>query len=152
MSTKIIRSIDALQPQMRAAVAKWQNHLRYEKIPLWINETLRPFARQRELYAQGRTAPGPIVTNAKPGRSYHAFGLALDCYPMDKDGDPIFDFDPHLPPWPRVVQLAKMSGLAWGGDWRTIRDYPHFEWAKAPSLLVCRLRWPFGWRPKGGNQ
>jgi peptidoglycan L-alanyl-D-glutamate endopeptidase CwlK len=40
--------------------------------------TLRTFAEQDGLYAQGRSKPGAIVTNAKGGQSYHNYGLAID--------------------------------------------------------------------------
>ena len=33
---------------------------------------------QAKVYAQGRTAPGKIVTHAKPGHSNHNFGVAFD--------------------------------------------------------------------------
>ena len=38
----------------------------------------RTAADQAALYAQGRTAPGSIVTDAPPGRSAHEHGLAVD--------------------------------------------------------------------------
>jgi hypothetical protein len=43
-----------------------------------VTEGHRTYERQRELYAQGRTAPGAIVTQALPGESAHNFGLACD--------------------------------------------------------------------------
>ena len=38
----------------------------------------RSYAEQTALYAQGRTAPGPIVTDAPAGYSNHNFGIAFD--------------------------------------------------------------------------
>ena len=43
-----------------------------------IVSTLRTFAEQDELYAQGRTKPGKRVTNAKGGQSLHNYGVAID--------------------------------------------------------------------------
>lgn len=40
--------------------------------------------QQAALYAQGRTLPGPIVTDAPPGTSAHEFGLAIDVAPVIK--------------------------------------------------------------------
>jgi peptidoglycan L-alanyl-D-glutamate endopeptidase CwlK len=48
-------------------------------------ETFRSELRQQELYNQGRTTPGKIVTYAKPGYSYHNWSLALDCVFKDKN-------------------------------------------------------------------
>lgn len=39
---------------------------------------IRSFEDQDRLYAQGRTAPGQIVTNAKAGQSPHEYGCASD--------------------------------------------------------------------------
>jgi peptidoglycan L-alanyl-D-glutamate endopeptidase CwlK len=39
---------------------------------------LRSYAQQAALFAQGRTKPGKIVTNARPGSSWHNYGLAID--------------------------------------------------------------------------
>ena len=45
-----------------------------------ISSTYRSIERQNELFAQGRTAPGAIVTNARGGQSMHNYGLALDIF------------------------------------------------------------------------
>ena len=53
-----------------------------------IGETLRTVAEQDALYAQGRTEPGNIVTNA-PGSnysSYHQWGTAFDIFRNDGAG------------------------------------------------------------------
>lgn len=39
---------------------------------------LRTFDEQAKLYAQGRTEPGLMVTRARPGMSFHNYGLATD--------------------------------------------------------------------------
>jgi len=39
-------------------------------ITIAITEAYRSIERQNQLYAQGRTTPGKIVTNAKGGQSY----------------------------------------------------------------------------------
>lgn len=141
------RKIQTLQPAFQARVYAWLNDCRAAGIEPIVVEGLRTYERQRDLYAKGRTAPGSRVTNAKPGQSYHNFGLAVDAYPRTAEDDPDFDFDPSAPAWQKVVALAKGRDLAWGGDWRSFKDYPHFEMAKAPSLIMCRMRWPQGWSP-----
>jgi len=44
----------------------------------YIDQTYRTFAESDKLYAQGRTEPGQIISNAKAGQSWHNYGLALD--------------------------------------------------------------------------
>ena len=46
-------------------------------------EGYRSFERQQQLYNQGRTTPGKIVTHAKPGQGLHNYGLA--CFSDDTE-------------------------------------------------------------------
>jgi peptidoglycan L-alanyl-D-glutamate endopeptidase CwlK len=100
--------------------------------------TLRTFAEQNELYSRGRTKSGKIVTYARGGQSYHNFGMAIDfCLLVDKNNDWVFeevswdtkrDFDGDSnPEWREVVEVFKMYGWKWGGDFKSFKDYPHFE-------------------------
>ena len=92
--------------------------------------TLRTFAEQDGLYAQGRTTKGSIVTNAKGGLSYHNYGLALDIVLIDGKNaswDVKKDFDSDgKADWIEVVNIFKQYGWTWGGDWKFV-DAPHFE-------------------------
>ncbi len=99
--------------------------------------TLRTYAEQDALYAQGRNGnPGKIVTQAKGGQSFHNFGLAFDIVLLDKDGNGTYetaswetnvDFDGDgLSDWQEVVNIAKQHGFSWGGEWK-FTDKPHFE-------------------------
>ena len=102
-----------------------------------FSHTLRTFEEQNELYAQGRTKAGKIVTNAKGGESMHNFGLAVDIVLLvDKDKNGTFesaswetnvDFDGDgIADWIEVVKIFKAHGWEWGGDWKFI-DMPHFQ-------------------------
>ena len=55
-----------------------------------IVQGLRTFAEQDALYAQGRTGPGAIVTQARGGESNHNYGLAADLCPFT-DGKPVVE-------------------------------------------------------------
>jgi len=107
--------------------------------------TLRTFAEQDALYAQGRTKlfddKGKrlgVVTKAKGGQSIHNFGLALDIVLLkDTNSDGKFesaswetnvDFDKDgKADWMEVVNILKKHGWVWGGDWKSFKDAPHFE-------------------------
>jgi len=47
-------------------------------ISAFVDQTLRTNQEQDELYAQGRSKSGNIVTRSKGGDSYHNYGLAFD--------------------------------------------------------------------------
>ena len=95
--------------------------------------TLRNDQEQNELYAIGRTKAGKIVTNAKGGQSVHNYGLAFDIVLLvDKDNNGIFetaswDLDKNFY---LVVNYFKSKGWEWGGDWKSFKDYPHFQLKK----------------------
>lgn len=99
--------------------------------PMFVCEGVRTLARQRELYAQGRTAPGPIVTNADGTRleqcthspQADGYGHAVDLAFM---GDA-----PWAPthPWTLLGAMARALGVVWGGDFKSIKgDLGHVEW------------------------
>jgi peptidoglycan L-alanyl-D-glutamate endopeptidase CwlK len=103
-----------------------------------IVQGLRTIDEQNALYAQGRTKPGSIVTNAKGGSSFHNYGLAIDFAILtDKDGNGSFedlswdikrDNDKDgTADWLEVVNVFEAAGWSWGGKWSSIKDYPHLE-------------------------
>lgn len=100
--------------------------------PMVVTDGVRTDARQAELYAQGRTAPGRIVTHADgvTVRSRHqislvdGLGRAVDCAFLDADGRPSWA-EHH--PWALYGQMAEVLGLVWGGRWQKLRDRPHVE-------------------------
>jgi peptidoglycan L-alanyl-D-glutamate endopeptidase CwlK len=94
-------------------------------IPISISQALRTIEEQEALYAQGRTAPGNIVTWVR--RSYHNFGLAFDFVLLTEDGsDCIWDDD--NPGYMQVVELGEILGLESGARWQpSQRDIPHFQ-------------------------
>jgi peptidoglycan L-alanyl-D-glutamate endopeptidase CwlK len=88
-----------------------------------IVQTLRTFEEQDLLYQKGRTRPGPKVTNAKAGSSFHNYGLAIDfCNAIN--GKLVWKVDKN---WMIVVECFKKYGFEWGGLWKSMPDAPHFE-------------------------
>ena len=82
----------------------------------------RTYEEQAVLFAQGRTASGPIVTRAQAGWSNHNFGLAFDIGVWENG-----QYQPESKSYRIVGNLGKAIGLEWGGDWKSIVDEPHFE-------------------------
>lgn len=113
-------------------VTEAYNKLGYKLV---LAEGYRSIAYQNSLYAKGRTKPGPIVTNARGGSSYHNFGLAVDFAILDKEEDGIDNTDKK---YREVGAIGKTLGLEWGGDWKKIYDAPHFQFTFGLELSELR--------------
>lgn len=107
-------------------------------IAIRIVQGLRTIDEQNALYAKGRTKPGKIVTNAKGGKSYHNYGLAIDFAMLyDKDGNGSFETlswdtakdgdDDGLKDWLEVVKVFETAGWVWGGRFSKFKDAPHLQ-------------------------
>lgn len=96
---------------------------------------LRTFEEQDRLYAQGRTASGSIVTQARGGESAHNYGCAFDATIWTSNGAPIWiprnDFK-----WVGFVELLTKFGLKPGADWG---DMGHAELAIGCSWKHVQL-------------
>jgi peptidoglycan L-alanyl-D-glutamate endopeptidase CwlK len=121
--------IAALHPAMRERAKQFIAEAARQGIFLRVTSGLRDFAEQAELYAQGRTKPGAIVTNAKPGTSFHNYGLAIDVVEI-KDGKGLWD----NPNWSKIASIGKTFGFAWGGDFKNLKDLPHFEYSGGQTI------------------
>jgi len=142
---KTLERIQLLHPRLRAEADKI-----YSEIALALtgraicrfSYTLRTFAEQDELYAQGRTKAGKKVTNAKGSDSYHNYGLAVDIV-LIKDGkvalwDTKSDFDgDSKSDWMECVAIFKKYGWDWGGEWKFV-DAPHFQ--KSFGYTIAKLK------------
>ena len=125
------RSLSDLHP---AVMAKCTAHIAECKnagIDLLITCTYRSPEEQDALYAQGRTTPGAIVTNAKGGQSMHQYRLAYDCVPL-RNGKCVWDSSD--PAWATVGELGKAQGLEWGYDWPKFKECPHFQYTGGHPL------------------
>ena len=132
------RKLTDLHPEMQPMVTRFLVNARTAGIDLLVTCTYRSNEEQAALYAIGRTKPGRIVTNAKPGRSTHnntkdgkPAALAVDVVPM-RDGKPVWAASD--PVWKRVGEIGEKVGLEWAGRWTTFREYPHFQHPQAKTL------------------
>lgn len=124
-----------LDPQVQAKAIAMIAECQRQGIEVAVTSGLRTFEEQERLYNQGRTTPGNIVTNAKPGTSWHNYGVAFDIVPL-KGGKP----DWKSKDWDRIGKIGKDVGLTWGGDFKTINDKPHFEYHPGVSVAEAQKR------------
>lgn len=117
-------------------------------IDVVITDDVRSPERQDDLYAQGRTTEGAIVTNAQGGESYHNYGLAIDYAIKDSNGNIIWDIhydgnNNDESDWFEVAEIARELGFEWGGDWNHFKDYPHLQMTFGLSIYELQK----GYRP-----
>lgn len=89
-----------------------------------ITEGLRSQDRQDQLYEQGRSNPGQVVTQTR--NSMHTKGMAVDIAQLDEHGNITFNAQPDF--WDRMGAIGRSLGLNWGGDWSSFKDRPHFQY------------------------
>lgn len=128
------RDLSDLCDEIRPLCQLFLDRCKAEGINAFITETYRSAADQNEDYAQGRTKPGRIITNARGGQSKHNYTL-VDGTPASRafdfaiqDATGILDWDANDPAWQRAIEIGKELGLISGSTWR-IKDNPHFELA-----------------------
>lgn len=148
------RELRDLSPTMRVLHDKFMTRCRRDTnllkagITVLVTCTYRSNDEQARLYAQGRTAPGRIVTRAKPGKSKHnvvdvqgkPHAEAFDVVPLRHgkpiwgtrgdgiDDDPTDDDTDDLEAWQRIGEHAMAVGLKWyGAPGSSFREFPHMQ-------------------------
>lgn len=126
------KDINDLHPELQKPCNDFFDKSREDGLDTFLIFTWRSPEDQDKIYAQGRTAPGKIVTQLKGDRSLHCFTLngqpaakAFDFGLRDENNKYILDGSDH-----RYLQagvIGKSLGLEWGGDWRSFKDYSHFQ-------------------------
>lgn len=139
--TKSEERVRILHPKIRGEVKSLIEKAELglpKNVAVAVPQGLRTITEQNELYAQGRTKPGKIVTNARGGSSYHNYGIAFDfCLVYDTNGDGVYDETSWdikkdndrdgVADWLEVVKIFEAAGWEWGGKWSSIKDYPHLQ-------------------------
>lgn len=135
------RKIEDLHPSFQPLVKEFLSRANRETAPYitFITDGFRSNAEQTALYAQGRTKPGKVVTNAKAGESLHNYGLAVDVA-FQLNGQ--LHYLDEL--YRKIVPHARELGIEWGGDWKSFPDKPHFQYTQ--NLRIDQLK--AGQRPE----
>jgi hypothetical protein len=86
-----------------------------EGYDLRITAAFRSFAEQAQIYQEGRTTDGEVISEAPPGHSLHNYGYAIDV------ADRTAGYNLN---WTKLVKIAAYCSLESGG----VGDLPHFEY------------------------
>jgi len=123
MNTASQNRLTKVHPRLAKGVTAIIDALAAQGITIEVVQGLRTFAEQDALFAQGRTKPGQVVTQARGGQSNHNYGLAVDLCPF-VDGKPQWNDNQGFI---RIGAEAVKQGLQWGGDWKKFIDKPHVQ-------------------------
>ena len=125
---RLAQAVPSLGAAYAQALVRWLGDpvLRLAGVP-FITECYRSPERQDELYKQGRSKPGPIVTYKRGGESKHN---RLPCPALDvafllADGEVSWS-GLLLSKFARLMKAADAQ-VHWGGNWPGFKDRPHFE-------------------------
>ena len=134
-SERSLNNLKGVHPKLVAVVHR---ALELSPCDFTVLEGVRSQARQDELWAQGRTKPGPVVTwvqtSGTHGIQPDGYGLAVDLAPYPSDWN---DLERVEQVSEAMFAAAKELGvtLRWGGNWdmddkpheHGESDNPHFE-------------------------
>jgi len=118
------RSLDCLMPYVRYLALRLKEECAGVGIPLGFANTLRDAEYQAWCYQNGKSATKDIGP--------HAFGMAFDVFINRKGSE--YDMDLLR----RVGAIGKKLGLSWAGDWKSFREYVHFEYTGGLSAAELR--------------
>jgi peptidoglycan LD-endopeptidase CwlK len=128
-------SLSSLDPYVATLAHRFLDLCKANGLDVKILVAFRNWDDQDVLYAQGRTAPGAIVTDAMGGDSYHNWGLAFDAAPLT-NGEVNWS---NTALFNRMGKLGEQAGFEWGGNWTTYRialvDRPHFQYTYSLSTM-----------------
>ena len=127
------RRIEDLHPIVQPKCRLFIEHCADAGIDVLITSTLRTFAEQDALYAKGRTLPGPKVTAAKAGESFHNYGLAFDFAPIEHGKIDWNDLDLFR----KCGEIGESCGLEWAGRWQRFREMAHLQYTS--GLTIAQL-------------
>ncbi len=132
-------NIASLIPKAQRAARKFLVAAKAFQYTVKILSGGRTYAEQTEIYAQGRTKPGKVVTNAPAGSSNHNFGIAFDVGIFQGSkyftGATKAETDAYLAL--RKLTRPAVLELDWGGDWKT-KDTPHYELHTGKNVRTIR--------------
>lgn len=135
MDERSEKNIATLSPEVQPLARKLIETGQAQGINVKVIGGTRTYAQQDELYAQGRSRPGKIVTKARGGYSWHNFGMAFDIGIFSPNGQHYYG---ESESYAVCGAIGEALGLEWGGDWDFV-DEPHFQYnPKGYSLAQCR--------------
>lgn len=131
------RKLSDLCPELKEVAEEFIEQCAEAGIDVLIYCTYRSNEEQDKEYEKGRDSKGNIInrqqvtTYAKGGGSKHnrmengkPSSRAFDCVAM-RNGFCLWSS--AAPEWKKMGEIGRGLGLEWGGDFRNLKDRPHFQ-------------------------
>lgn len=130
------RDLSTLHSTVAAKARSMKQRCADAGIDIIFTSTYRDDESQAAIYAQGRTTPGDIVTNAKPGESWHNWRCAFDIV-IVRNGKAVWSTKD--PAWKQVGEIGESCGLEWAGRWKgRLQEMAHFQYTAGLKLADFR--------------
>lgn len=147
------RAIEHLHPKIQDGAQSFLDKCEEAGIDVIITSTLRDHECQQKLYDKGRTEESKKkkerkVTNAKPGYSWHNWGLAFDFVPV-VNGKAIWN-DKEV--FTQCGEIAESLGFTWAGRWKRFKEMAHCQYTGGLTLADMRAGKELENSPWAGNQ
>ena len=126
---KTYRDVSELKEGARQACEAHIKACQAAGLDILITETYRSQERQNELYAQGRTKPGKVVTWTTS--SNHTGRQAWDVSFKSTGYNELSKFY-------KAGEIAETLGITWGGSWKK-QDLPHFEYKENKFMPTAKI-------------
>ncbi len=134
LSKKSLSKLEGVHPNLVKVVLR---AIEITETDFTVTEGLRTLARQKELFAKGFSK----TMNSNHLQKADGYGHAVDLYPYVK-GQIVNDWnvswltkEESKKAWDDVSGSMKRAAaelgvaIQWGGDWKSIKDGPHYELA-----------------------
>lgn len=123
------RRIDDLDVELQIKFHQFRIAADAAGVQFMVTSTYRSQEEQDELYSQGRTKPGKIVTWTKSSK--HTERKAFDVAVLNENNQPTWNLKADVdkdsvPDYEELGRIGEHFGLTWGGSWKK-KDYCHFE-------------------------
>ena len=151
-SSRTLRAIDSLDASFQKQVRGWVNEMVTSRIEPLIYCGMRSMEEQAALFAKGRSACGKIVTKAKPGESYHNYGLAFDWVPLkqsaknadlwiaDWDNETAFRLGEHVGVSFELAAISWETGHLQSSKYKSWRDIPRNSVEQVEQIKAKDIR------------
>lgn len=125
MDKRTVSNLKGLHPLLVKLITEADKN---SPIPFSVTDGIRTAEEQHKAFEAGRSKLDGYKKIGKHQKQKDGYGHAFDAHPMPYNPE---DLKKYKSLAAHIKQTAKKLGIkiAWGGDWKTFIDRPHYELA-----------------------